>query len=296
MSIWKTSACAAALVAAAGLGAAVAPVAHGQTARVVTPGQVEIYTSWGGGRLGVSVRDVEGSAIKAGQPAGVTVEEVTEDGPAAKAGLRQGDVVVEYDGERVRSVRQFTRLVQESVVGRPVAVAVLRDGQRQSFTIAPADSSAMRRFSDEWFDFADNLRARRVTPPRPPAAPAPPPPTVWQFPELDSFVWRGGNVLGITINDLSPQLAEYFGTKDGVLVTGVTAESVAARAGLRAGDVVTALNGTTVRTPAELRREIQRLGSGEEFTIEVMRDKSARALKGKTEERRDQRRGVRTII
>ena len=87
------------------------------------------------------------------------------------------------------------------------------------------------------------------------------------FPDIDTFVWRNGNGLGITVGDLSEQLAGYFGIKDGVLVTSVADDSAAAKAGIKAGDVITSFNGTDVTQPSDLRRRIQRLENGDEFTV-----------------------------
>jgi serine protease Do len=302
MKYWKTAALAVALAAAAGLGAALAPVASGQNTTVITPRSVEILT--GGSRLGVTVRDVAAGDVKTGQTAGVVIEEVSNESAAEKAGVRSGDIVVEFDGERVRSVRQFTRLVGESVAGRAVAMGVLRDGQRQALTISPDEGGAFRRLGDEFYDLSESLRAWRGTPPRPPAPPAAPHPPAppaaprppdWEFPDMGTFIWRGTSALGMTLSDLSPQLAEYFGTTEGVLVTSVAEGTAAERAGLRAGDVVTAFNGATVTRPAQLRSEIQRVRPGEEFTIGVVRDKERLTLKGKADDRRDQRRTIRML-
>ncbi|CAN5413637.1 hypothetical protein BH23ACI1_BH23ACI1_11060 [soil metagenome] len=71
---------------------------------------------------------------------------------------------------------------------------------------------------------------------------------------------------------------------------------MAARAGVRAGDVVSSVNGVSVSTPAQLRRESLRLRGGEEFALVVTRDRKALNLKGKTEERRDQGRAFSTVI
>ena len=98
-----------------------------------------------------------------------------------------------------------------------------------------------------------------------------------------------GNTLGITVSELSSQLAEYFGSKDGVLVTSVSDDSAAAKAGVKAGDVITSLNGATVGSASELRRRIQRLPNGEKITLGVMRDKKSVTLKGKVEQPRNRR-------
>jgi serine protease Do len=291
MTTWKVAALSAALVGAVGAGAAVSPVAHGQSTRVVTPRAVQVF-SGSGSRIGVSIGDVDASDAKAAQ-AGVVVEEVVDDSPAQKAGVKKGDVIVEFDGERVRSARQFSRLVQETVPGRKVQTVVLRDGQRTPLTIEPQENDGARLFRDG--RFMDELSVH-IPPPPPipsrPAAPAPPAPPM--LGELENFVWFSGSTLGMTTNDLSPQLADYFGSKDGVLVTSVQDDSAAAKAGLKAGDVITAINGDTVGRPADLRRNVQRLSSGDEFTLMVVRDKKPLTLKGKVEDRRDRRRTYRS--
>ena len=300
MKMWKTAAVVAIAVAAAGVGAALAPTAHGQTrpraVKVQSNRTFEMLT--GGSRIGVSIREVdEGDAKSAkGATAGVVVEDVSTDSPASKAGIRKGDVIVEFDGEKVRSVRQLTRLVQETPTGRSVPAVLLREGQRTTVTVTPADGG---RFSFEGLDdladwgreFKYRIAPRIVTPPAPPAPPNPPTPPSFVFDGLLNRATR----LGISIDSLSPQLAQYFGTKDGVLVTSVTDDSPAAKAGLKAGDVITGFNGNTIGDPSELRRRIQSLGDGDEFTIAAMRDRKPVTLKGKVE-RTERRRTSRTIL
>src|SRR6185295_14711269 len=91
-----------------------------------------------GAEIGVSVRDVELAEADPQRPAaGVLVEDVRLDGPADKAGVKRSDVIVEFDGEHVRSARQFGRLVQETAPGRTVKAVVVRDGQRKELQITP---------------------------------------------------------------------------------------------------------------------------------------------------------------
>jgi serine protease Do len=241
-------------------------------------------TVFGGGvRLGVSVRDVEDADIKSGKlsaPIGAVVEEIADDSAAEAGGIRRGDIIVEFDGERVRSARQFTRLVQETAEGRKVNTVVVRDGQRTTLTVEPRSSGAMfdlRKFGDFGRDFNFEVQPR---PPAPRAIPRVSPPSVWNFDDLMS---RGSGRLGITVETLSPQLAEYFGTKDGVLVKSVQDNSTASKIGIRAGDVITSVNGSTIDDAAELRRQLQALKDGQEVAIGVVRDKKAQTLKGKLE-------------
>lgn len=108
---------------------------------------------------------------------------------------------------------------------------------------------------------------------------------------LERFFYSG-STLGVTTNSLSDQLQEYFGAKGGLLVTSVTEDSAAAAAGVKAGDVIVSLNGRSVDDPFELRREVQRLDPGAEFTLEIVRDRKAMSLKGKMEERSSRRRTI----
>lgn len=304
MNVWKTLAFAGAIVAAAGAGAAMAPAAHGQeearieVAAAPEPFDIQDVRIWtGGGRLGVTVRDVNDDDAKKGRSSGsgVVIEEVSRESAAEKAGFKAGDVVVEFDGERVRSARQFTRLVQETPAGRSVNATVLRDGQKTTLTVAPRESDAFEplRNLEVWRNFGDNFRyavpARPAVPPRPapPAAPRAP-----LMPDFESFVLRAGTALGVTVSTLSPQLADHFGVKDGVLVSSVSDNSAAAKAGVKAGDVITAVNGSRVNDSGDIRRAMQDVKPGSDFTVEVVREKKTLTLKGKTEERPSARRRV----
>lgn len=287
MKTWKTVAVIAVAVTAVAIAALVAPPVRGQTR--VTPKVRALEMLSGGSRIGVSIRDVEESDSKTAQ-AGVIVEEVATESPGEKAGIRKGDAIVEFDGERVRSVRQLTRVVQETPSGRTVSAVLLREGKKTPVSITPRDDG---RFSFRGFDDLGDLSpefkfrvAPRVTPPTPPT-----PPMVWDF---DGLIGRSGR-LGISIDSLSPQLAEYFGTKEGVLVSSVSDNSAAAKAGLKAGDVITNFNGSTINDPQDMRRRIQSLNDGDEFTVTVMRDRKPVTLKGKAESP-ERRRTSRTIL
>jgi len=297
MNAWKTAALAGALAAAAGIGAGVAPAATAQSDTTYARATVEPLQSvriWAGtGRLGMSVRDVSDDDVKRGGLGGsygVVVEEVSDESAAQKAGFRSGDIVLEFDGERVRSAQQFTRLVRETPAGRSVPAAVMRDGQKTTVNVEPRDAwTGVHGQFDNLFRYDI---PSRVTAPRPPRPPRVPSPRVEVAPFLESFSFRSGTTLGVTVGDMSSQLAEYFGAKEGALVTSVLDNSAAAKAGVKAGDVITAINGEEVRTPSDVRRLAQRLSGGAEFTVDVLRDKKKVTLKGKTETRQDRRRVI----
>jgi serine protease Do len=94
-----------------------------------------------------------------------------------------------------------------------------------------------------------------------------------------------GRRLGLSVETLDDQLAQYFGVKEGVLVKSVEADSAAQKAGIKAGDVITAVNGRQVYEASDLTRALDRMDNTDEFTIEVMRDKKAQSVKGKLEPR-----------
>jgi len=307
MHRWKTAARTAAIVAAIGAGTPLGPVAHGQSRAVRIEPAARAFEFVGGGSwIGASVRavtDDDVAKLKLPAASGAVVDEVTGNSPAATAGLKTGDVIVEFDGERVRGTRHLTRLIQETPAGRKVQASVMRDGQRVPLTVQPEASS--RGVS---FDVPDVARIWGMpappAPPAPPAAPAPPaspapptpptPPTppARGFFEFDELLGQGSGRLGLTIQELQPQLADYFGVREGVLVTSVSSGSTAEKAGLKAGDVITTLNGAAVASASDLRRRGMRLEDGAELTLGVVRDKKAMTLKGKVEGASERRRTV----
>ena len=227
---------------------------------------VRVWTT-GGAQIGVTLRDLDADDQKTGKVgSGVLVESVETDSPAAKAGLKANDVIVEFDGERVRSSRQFARLVQETVPGRSVPMAAMREGQRVPLTISPRESGGPFKF--------DRIEGGLAK-----VAPVP-------VPKSGTFpfaVYAGAGQLGVSVTELPTQLAEYFGTKDGVLVTSVNDNSIAGKIGVKAGDVITSLDGGMIDDGADLRRRAQRLEPGDEFTLGIVRDKKPLTLKGKME-------------
>jgi serine protease Do len=296
MKVWTTAAVTLAVVAAVGIGAAMSPVASGQSEKRDFDHARVLQVLSGGSYIGVSGRDVDAedaTRLKLSNVGGVLIEEVQEDSPAAKAGIRDGDVVVEFDGERVRSMRQFSRLVQETPSEREVQTVLVRDGQRMTVSVQPQSSGGARALLGRFGDL-------HVVPPTPPPAPAPPmrpaPAPFDMFSRLEPYFGRSTGRLGITVGTLSEQLADYFGTEDGVLVTSVYDNSAAAKAGLKAGDVITAIDGSAVDSPSDVSRRAERLEDGDEFTLEIVRDKKAMTLKGKVEKRQPRRWTSRTII
>jgi serine protease Do len=280
-----------------------------QTARVqVEPrGDRNVWMLDGrGSQLGVMVSDVDAKATTGG----VKIDEVNADSPAEKAGIKAGDVIVEFDGEKVRSARQFTRLVQETPEGRSVAIALMRDGKKQTVNATPeagrmtwnsrdfgpevdrALREAERGLREYRFDMPE-MRGFSWTPepreprepnePREPRAPREPRYFEYRTPgDMMPFMTRPRPMLGVQVQSLSRDLQDYFGVKNGgALVSSVTPDSAASKAGIKAGDVITSVNGRSVVDADDLIDKIEDVTG--EATIVVVRDKKEITLKANIE-------------
>ena len=230
-----------------------------------------------GSRLGVMVQDLD-ATDKTG---GVRVDSVDPESPAEKAGLKTGDVVVEYDGERVRSARQFTRLVQETPEGRQVPLAVLRDGKRQALTATPE----ARAFSWEMNIDGDRIRRDVERGLREFRMDMPPMRFRWDHDFDDLLAPSSRRRLGISVDSMGDQLSQYFGASEGgALITSVEPGSAAEKAGLKAGDVITSINGERVRDAEQVVDTMREVGDGD-VTIGYLRDKKAGTTKATIEPR-----------
>jgi S1-C subfamily serine protease len=179
---------------------------------------------------------------------------------------------VEFDGERVRSVAQFTRLVRETPPNRTVKTTLVREGTRQTLDITPeagrADSqwTTIQPFTQRFATPNQDFGAFTFTPKRLTPATAP-------------------LQLGVSTIAVESQLATYFGVKAGVLVTAVEAGTPAAMAGIRAGDVITSVGGRAIEQPATLSEAVRGAQPGAVLEIKLVRDKKEMTVKATLAER-----------
>jgi serine protease Do len=232
--------------------------------------------------LGVGVAEITSERAKTlnlKEEYGVEVTNVEKDSPADRAGVRTGDVVLEYNGHRVEGAEQFVRLVHETPVGRDVKLVIARGGATQSLSATIGNRKAPNRtFGPEGFQFQ--------MPQMPGVNPR------MEMPDLPSSMsWRS-SMLGIEAESLSSQLAEYFGVKDGVLVRSVVEDSAAEKAGLKAGDVIVKVGERKVTTPGEITEAI-RSAAGKTVPLSVMRNHREMSLTA-TLEQAPRRRGPRS--
>jgi len=211
-----------------------------------------------GSAIGISVRDADADETRRAGTTGVIVQSVREGTPAARAGLREGDMVVEFDGERARSARQFTRIVRETAPGRPVKATVVREGSRRTFDITPeARGPAELPSPPNVTAIGPGLRVL-------------PRDFAFDFDQLPGTRLMPQRRLGVTVTPLTGQLAAHFGVKHGVLVSEVGVDTPAAAAGIKAGDVITSVNGHDVSAPDDVVREIRAAGAGASVDVRVM--------------------------
>jgi membrane-associated protease RseP (regulator of RpoE activity) len=232
----------------------------------------------GGSFLGVYAEDINKenmSRYGLRETRGVGITQVVKDSPAEKAGLRKDDVILRFDGERVTSVRKLNRLVSEVAPDQTVRIAISRGGSEQEVvaTIGKRENSfgAMQRL--------EGLEGLRVLPN--------PEGNFWRWETTpqpggrDGFGFALGNNrrIGVSTMQLTKQLADYFGIADGkgVLVTSVADDSPAAKAGIKAGDVVTAVDGEKVEGSGDLARAINKKKDGD-VTLTIIRNKNQRTI------------------
>lgn len=233
----------------------------------------------GGGFLGVYGEDINNENMgryRLNQARGVGVTQVIQGSPAEKAGLRKDDVILRLDGENVTSVRKLNRLVSELAPDHSVRITISRAGAEQELTATVGkrnDSNTVRRLlrpeSRVWKwegphidpgDLFDNKA----------------------FPNHGDFAFTLSNSrrIGVSTMQLTKQLAEYFGIANGrgVLVTAVTDDGPAAKSGVKAGDVITAIDGEEIDSPGDVSRVIGKKKEGD-VTLTVIRNKSQQTIR-----------------
>jgi membrane-associated protease RseP (regulator of RpoE activity) len=242
----------------------------------------EPHTSY----LGVDVDDVSADraqALKLKSETGVEITMVDNDAPAAKAGLKEHDVILQFNGSNVESVEELRRMIRETPPGRSAALLISRDGNQQTVNVTLA------------------ARDKVIAWPSPHVAPMPPippiPPIHIEIPDMSGMTGMPySSRAGLVVESLTPQLAEYFGSKDGggALVRSVEKGSPAEAAGFKAGDVIIRIGGQKVADRSDVRTML-RSKTGK-VPVGILRDKREQTLTITLPERRQGRIDSRTIV
>lgn len=216
--------------------------------------------------LGIGIADItpeRAKALKLKEERGIEVGHVDENSPAAKAGLKEGDVILEFNGTAVEGMDQFVRMVHETPAGRQVKLAIWRNGAQQDVTVTVgARKSTVIETPDG-----------PVAIPAIPAIPSIPPMPPIEIPRFE-MTWQNP-MLGIEGESLGnhQQFAAFFGVTDGVLVKNVIKNSPAEKAGLKAGDVIIKVDNAKVGSTREITSQLRSMRSRKNVPVTVVRDK-----------------------
>jgi S1-C subfamily serine protease len=252
-----------------------------------------------GSYLGVFLEEVTSERAKElnlSEERGAVVMKVVTGGPAEKAGLKENDVIVSFNGRGVDSVRELTRLLSETPSGRNVSIEVIRGSGRQTLTatlskreglvgwgpevdekIRQSTEEAMKRAQEQLKHQEDVLKQFEVNKEQ----------MEKSFKDhslLGNYFFVGpgeygffrGGRLGVNVESLTEQLAGYFGVKEGkgVLVTHVEEDSPAGKAGIKAGDVITAVDNEAVDGVNSLLRALRKKDQGGQIVVKAVRNKA----------------------
>jgi C-terminal processing protease CtpA/Prc len=229
----------------------------------------------GAGWLGVEIHEVtpdKAKELKLPAERGVILGKIISDSPAAKAGLKENDVVTEVNGQRIEGTAQFRRMIHEIPAGRAVQLTIWRDGRAQTISVTLGKAE---QHYHAWAHAAPHGSFAFRIPEMPEV------PDVSEMPEWDGMMMPSPHPrLGIDAEDLSGQLGAYFGAPEGegVLVRDVNPGSSAEKAGLKAGDVITAFNGERIRSVGDLREKLAGKRDEKSVKLGVIRNKSEISL------------------
>ncbi len=218
------------------------------------------------GRLGVAVEDVTPKLARRKNlnvQEGVYVNDVETDSPADEAGIKEGDVIIEFNGKKVVDNSDLIDEVRKTKPGTEVTIGVLRDGEKRALkaTIAKAREPRVYSFSTPSL-------------PRAPIAP-------------HISIVRGGGMYGLSLEELNKQLGEYFNAPNGkgVLVKNVKRSSEADKAGFKAGDVIVKVGKETIADIEDIHDALEEFKEGDKAEFEVLRKGTTQKLSLVVEEK-----------
>jgi len=201
---------------------------------------------------------------------GVIVKSVIPDSPADEAGIKQGDIILKFDGRRVNNADDLVEYVGRHRSGDKVDVVIIRDGDKETLAAELDSRENLDRYDqaydnyDKTFQWFDKNSPKAYT---------------WKYQSNDYKY--ADSYIGVSIQNLNSQLGEYFGVDDGqgALITEVMAGSPAEKAGLKAGDVIIEIDGQDVEDPGDVQESVRNTEQGDELEIAVLRNKSEKKFR-----------------
>ena len=212
-------------------------------------GAAPLMAGEGKGYLGVNIERIE---IRSDNPdeskSEVRIRKVLPESPAAKAGLEKGDIILRVGGEDVNSARNLVHLIREREPGEVVNVDIIRGGEDMTMAITLDEHSPHG---------LHEVHARKM-----------------------AYVMPHANqpYIGITMDKLGPQLADFFKVDHGVLIKSVVEASPAEAAGLAAGDIILSMNGEAIKENHDIIKLLRDYQEGDEVALEVRRRDDIRTI------------------
>lgn len=191
---------------------------------------------------------------------GVEITDVMEDSPAKVAGLEEGDIIISVDGDAVKDPGHLVEVINANKAGDKVDIKYLRAGKKGSVTA----ELKPRKTDERVFKFREMRKPRAM------------------------FIQKGGVYFGVKTGSLTDQLRKYFNVPEntGVLIEEVMDDSPAAKAGVKAGDVLVRFGEKKIEDYTDLKHAVNYFEAGQEVEIKIIRDKKEKTLKTTLEERK----------
>jgi len=238
-----------------------------------------VFSSEEGGTssyLGVDIADVTTERLgnlKLKEEKGAEVTMVDQDAPAGKAGVKEHDVILTMNGASVESAAQLRRMIHETPPGRVVTLGLSRDGQPLTLKVQLADRHSEFAMGPKAKDFHIEIPEIHM-------------PEI-DMPAFNMVVVSSSARSGLTVENITPQLGEFFGVKNGngVLVRSVEKGSRAEKAGFRAGDVIVKVNDQSVHDTSDFTHAVRSHGGA--MNVGVVREKKEQNLNLTLPERKE---------
>lgn len=191
------------------------------------------------GWLGVIIQDVSQDIAKGfglDEARGALIGDVMKDGPAEKGGIERGDIIITFDGTEIEDINTLRNVVAQTEVGKVVDVVVVRGGKEQTLKVTVGEQDA------------ETMAAVGTT-------------------------TKSSEQSGLTVQELTPEIAKQLGFKDeqGVVISDIESGSPAETAGLRRGDLIKEVNRNPVQSLKEYNKAMEAVDDGENFLLLIKR-------------------------
>lgn len=218
--------------------------------------------------LGIYMQDINkdiAEALNIDVEKGVLVNDVIDDSPAQKAGLEDGDVIVRIGDNVIDNISDLSKAVKSMAPGDKADIVVYRDGKKMDLN---AVIGAAKDRTDQTFALNKSKdRALKL------------------YQDAIDMSLKPHGFLGVTLESLGEQLADYFQVKEGVLITSVEEDSPAEKAGLKAGDVILSVNGKKTSSPLDVSSIVRKQKEGDTVDLMISRRGQEMKIAAKVEER-----------